>query len=536
MPFDFKQYRKVHHTPHHSIFRHKDGHEIKVLHDKLDPKVKAEVMKLPKRNAAPMEAYADGGKVAAAPQPKPQQPQGPQINPQDAANIKNAFTHGYADGGEIEGPAMGAGMGIGMSPEAPAQPDQSYLEIGLQNRSPLSQDAVSESQHTLEQRAVASEAAAVPQNVQLGLQSGIGQPQGDIYGTGAYDAAYSQGVNEQKAGLRNEAKAVGDQGKAEAQLIQGAQEKQATLQQHTEQQFAELEQERQGLYKDLADGHIDPNHYMGSMDTSSKVTTAIGLILGGMGGGLTGQENPVLSFLNKQIDRDIQAQQANLNKKESLLNANMKHFGNLKDATEMTRVMMMDGVKLGLQKAAAAAQDLNAKARALQAIGKIDQDSAAVMSQLASRKALVSSGGAADPSVAIRMLVDPHSQGEAYKELKAAQGMGDQKKNLLNAFDQLQEMGTVGRTLSPHKAEALREPLLAQLVKDSEGRITPQDTEMIRTLFPKFGDSAETSQLKRHQLDKFVSEKMHFPILNAYGLAPKGKVAPAPNLNAPRKK
>jgi hypothetical protein len=125
-----------------------------------------------------------------------------------------------------------------------------------------------------------------------------------------------------------------------------------------------LEQERQRLMRDLADGHIDPNHFMGSMDTSSKVTTAIGLILGGMGGGLTGQGNPVQAFLDKQIDRDIQAQQANLNKKESLLSANLKQFGNLRDATEMTRVMMMDGVKLGLQKAAAQAQDPIAKARA----------------------------------------------------------------------------------------------------------------------------------------------------------------------------
>jgi len=46
--------------------------------------------------------------------------------------------------------------------------------------------------------------------------------------------------------------------------------------------------------------------------------------------------------LNRQIDRDIDAQKATLGRKESLLSANMRQFGNLHDATQMTKVMQTD--------------------------------------------------------------------------------------------------------------------------------------------------------------------------------------------------
>jgi hypothetical protein len=58
------------------------------------------------------------------------------------------------------------------------------------------------------------------------------------------------------------------------------------------------------------------------------------------------------------------------------------------------------------------------------------------------------------------------------------------------------------------------------LVKDSEGRITPTDVQMLRGLFPAPGDTDDTPQIKRNQMQQFINEKMHFPLLDSMGINP----------------
>lgn len=54
---------------------------------------------------------------------------------------------------------------------------------------------------------------------------------------------------------------------------------------------------------------IKPNDYIDSLGISGKIMTGIGMVLSGFGSGLTGQPNMAYDYLNKQIDRNIQAQQ-----------------------------------------------------------------------------------------------------------------------------------------------------------------------------------------------------------------------------------
>lgn len=53
---------------------------------------------------------------------------------------------------------------------------------------------------------------------------------------------------------------------------------------------------------------IRENAYLENMSAGRKMGTALGLILSGAGSGLSGQPNMAYDFLNKQIDRNIQAQ------------------------------------------------------------------------------------------------------------------------------------------------------------------------------------------------------------------------------------
>lgn len=92
--------------------------------------------------------------------------------------------------------------------------------------------------------------------------------------------------------------------------------------------------------QDVANQHLDYNRYLGNMSTGSKIATGIGLMLSGMGAGLTGQPNLAYNMLQKNIDRDIEQQKDQLGQKKTLLEANLQKFHNINIAMDVTRSQM----------------------------------------------------------------------------------------------------------------------------------------------------------------------------------------------------
>lgn len=379
-----------------------------------------------------------------------------------------------------------------------------------------------------EQPAVGPSASANVQ--QPSVQPPKGQPSAqnqDPFGTNATMESFQQGLGEAKAGIGAEARAIGQQGAAEALALHDSVQKQQAAQHDYQSNYNRLEEERQNFQQDLKDQHIDPNHYMNSLGTVGKVRTAIGLILGGMGAGVTHQENTALKFLQSQIDRDIHAQAAEMGKKENLLKANMQQFGNLHDAMSMTRMMQNDIVSMQLKEAAAKSMDPLARARALQAAGKLDMDTSSMQGQMAMRRTLLdgANAGHVDPAKIVNLLIPEHQRGEANKELTAAQNMVAGRDNVVSAFDQLAKINTVGnRVLNPiqskRQIDGILGPIVAQLSKETAGRFTEQDAGMLNGLFPRPGNSDETNRINRARAVQLIQEKMHFPILQTYGISP----------------
>lgn len=215
----------------------------------------------------------------------------------------------------------------------------------------------------------------------------------DQYGINAMGDMYNQGVQEKQAGINAEATAIGNEGNAQAEALRRNIEVQHEAQQQFQNHYQALDNERKNFIDDINNNQIDPNHYMNSLGVGGRISSAIGLILGGMGGGIMHQANPALQVINQQIDRDIKAQEANLGAKQSLLHNNLQQFGNMRDATDMTRVMQMDIVSNQLKQAAATAQSPLAKAAALKASGELDMQAAPMAAQLAMRKATVNMMG-----------------------------------------------------------------------------------------------------------------------------------------------
>jgi hypothetical protein len=498
--------------------------------------------------AAPIQVDAVNGYDDATP-PTPEAPQAPQVAPQqaDMRRLYNQAVMVPTGKGQMAQP----GKAFGPNGEAPQNFDSAAwnqakgaYETEQAQRGQQQKEAAQQGAMDAKARQEAGLPPATPtQAANDALPPAQGQPSqptsaqptgqqgaGDPFGTQATMNAFQTGLGEAKAGLAGEARALGAQGAAEAatleQDVQKRQDAQANYQDH----FDKLDQERQNFQQDLINQHIDPGHYLASIGTVGKISTGIGLILGGMGGGLTHQENPALKFLQSQIDRDISAQQMELGKKENLLSANMRQFGNLKDATDMTRIMQNDIVAMQLKHAAAKAMDPLAKSRAMQAAGKIDMDSAQAQGQMAMRKTLLSgvNSGHVDPAKVVNLMLPPDQRAEGNKELKEAQTMVANRDAALAGFDKVAKLNTVGNRMmnpiqSAQQIKAITEPLIAELSKSTAGRFTEQDADMLRNLFSKMSSNTETNRVQRMALNNLLGKHIksnNFPTLSTYGIDP----------------
>lgn len=463
MKVDIKHFKRLHADKEKTVLQHPDGHQIVIAHEHLTPKMRGQVAALPEA-----EHMKSGGSVLAQ------------------------------DSGEFA-PAV----------EEPQQAEEPVL----QGASPsLSMGAVD----------------SAPTNGQgLAPQPQTPPQQSDPWGTQGLLNETEQGIDLQKKGLQQTAMGQSQQGQEEAKALDQGLKQQQAIMDHFNQANQQIESERQGFMNDLKNEHIDPNQYLSNMSGGQKIGTAIGLILGGIGGGLTGQENPAMKFLQSQIDRNIEGQKSNLGIKNKLLEANRQHFQDEKSATDMTRVMMNDMLSHKIQLAAAKSTDPIVQGRAQQALGVLEAQNAPLLAQIKARKAVLGGmqQGSIDPAMGVRFLVPEHQQAAAYNEVKAAQGMMKGKEGLLSGFNIVKKENTLGnRALhfidSGNRIDAAWEPNLAQLIKDSEGRITPQDTPMINSMKPSMGESDSVRRFKQQRLESFINQKMNFPILDSYGINP----------------
>lgn len=357
----------------------------------------------------------------------------------------------------------------------------------------------------------------------------------DPYGYNDYLNSMKGALGSQMAGTRAEAAAQGALGKEQAQVesqnLQKLQQDQNTYQQN----YNDLEVERKKFQSDLENGHIDPRRLIGNMSTGEKVMNVIGLILGGIGGGAAHMENPALKFLNSQIDHDIESQKADLGKRENLLSMNMKQFGNLNQAADMTKVMQMTAVESQLKKALAEAQDPLSKARAQQAIGQLQQQMAPIMQQITMKRSFTSgmANSDANPQQKLAGLIrsgvipEAHQQ-SALKEYKEAANDDAFRQRALKAYDDIAKINTLkNRGLSPIQSkkqiEAIKGSIIPMLSKDTSGKYTESDAKALENIFNTFGGDEKTMAKQRQQVNGLFMDKANYPTLDTYGVNPFGK-------------
>lgn len=357
---DMSQFKKVSEDEHNAVLRHPKGHSIKIAKEALSKKMKEQLSGLPLHKE-------EGGEISSAEESWQKAPQQAPQAPPPVVVINNGQQQ------PAPAPAM-ADMPPSIAPsQAPQQPDYFAQQATTATTTPTDRGPAATPKPTTQAK---------------------GDPSTALFDN--YSRGLVGGINEQIKGAEKEAVAEGELGKSKASInaLQAA-TSQDMLQKATDE-YTAREKEIGSLREDIKNGHISPTQYLDNMSTAGKIKTAIGLLIGGIGQSYNGRENPVAKFLDQQIDRNIDAQKADLGKKNNLLGALLAQEKNLFGATEMFRAVQLDQYAVQLEEQTNRFADPIVKAKAQQKVGDLLKQKAEAMKNAATSRLMMGDGGGAN--------------------------------------------------------------------------------------------------------------------------------------------
>lgn len=107
-----------------------------------------------------------------------------------------------------------------------------------------------------------------------------------------------------------------------------------------------LQKQSDALYEDVLNQKVDPSHFWASKSTGDKIGSTIAIALSGIGNALSASagisaSNGALSLIERNIDRDIDAQKENINSKNNLYRLNLQRLGDSRAAESATQAQML---------------------------------------------------------------------------------------------------------------------------------------------------------------------------------------------------
>lgn len=344
MNLDMKKFKKVSSDKKSTLLRHDDGHELKIAHSGVSPKMMKQLHALPMAEGGMVDPYEKHSEEKEKPSSAQQV--------QDSFNQSTGFgsltpkpkekkpAKQYAEGGEVEQsqdqqPDNKSPVHITINAGQPQQPNTAQLG------SP-EQPYVAQDQDRSGQISEGQQGGLLQQ-----LRGGAGSPLSTIQPQPEQQQQPQQPMQSPEELMKMKAEADqlnalqgnalnSSQGKDLAQAYQNHINTQSTLQDSYNVKKAALDQEHANLINDIKAAHIDPDQYW---DTHSKGKAILGLLLGGVGAGLTRGPNVAAELLQHQQDAFVDAQKANLGKSNSLLAAIQHQYKNNQDSTDFLRIM-----------------------------------------------------------------------------------------------------------------------------------------------------------------------------------------------------
>lgn len=297
-----------------------------------------------------------------------------------------------------------------------------------------------------------------------------------------------------------------------------------------------IQQEHNNLSQAIADQKIDPRHFWNSKDTGGKIGSIIGIMLSGIGAGLQhSTQNMALELINKNIDRDIDAQKTELGKKQNLLSENVRKQGDLMRGEAITRMQLEASVEGQMKAIAAKTNNPILAAQAEQAIADrrlkmlpLQQALATSTAQMAQKQkmnALLQGKDLShvDPAQLVEQVVPEHNRKKVYEEIEMAQNTKKMGGSILNAFEQAAKENTILKTgagllRTPGSVLALHQAMQPTF-KDLEGTVRQAAMDnTFKNITPAPGDSEHKIEQKRQALTEYLQSKMSAPTAKGSGL------------------
>jgi len=467
MKLDLSKVKKVSGDKESSTFQHPDGHSFKIAHKGVSALQRKQIEKMP------IAKMAEGGE----PTPMPQA--GPSIPEQEKDNSKPQYPYGAPEGSE-------------------------------DNQQPKSQDQAMLDRPNVEQEQQPVQASQQPQSMAQNAYDSS-QLTNSAYNLGL------QGIGEQGANSANLSQ-------KNAEVIQKDLADREQFNKTSQAALDALTQQRQHLMSDYAADHINPSHYLENMGAGQKIATGIGLLLGGFSTPFTGQGNPAMDMLQKQIDRDINAQISRKDQQKTLIGANEAALHDHIMAVNQTRVNMNDIMAHKIELEAAKIGTPQAIATAKIASSKFALDNAGLIQSNAMRAAALNgASNGMDPSKLVPILVPKEHQAKAFGEIEAAEDTKRMAGSIMKSFDEAAKDNTVMKTgggflRTPPSVYSLHQAMQPTF-KDLEGTVRQAAMDnTFKNITPMPGDVDSTISTKRKALEDYLKSKLSAPTARGYGI------------------
>jgi hypothetical protein len=309
----------------------------------------------------------------------------------------------------------------------------------------------------------------------------------------------------------------------------------------TNAELMQLKGETDALTRDISEQKIDPHRMWNNASTGNKILAGIGILLSGMGAGISGQQNMALAVIDKAIDRDIDAQKSEFGKKRTLLEANYRRYGDIRTASQATKAHLYSVAQAQIAANAARMGGPVARARADQAMAQLEIQKTQAMQGVAAQKGLMTlqqaaiGGEAMSPALAEKMYqgrwvqmpdgsARPTYDKKGANDVRAGQAAASELSGLLDRMDRFADekagvTGTWSGSDNNARAESLQsQAILAVKEMGKLGVLSKSDIEdIVAPMIPNPGSfrtgrtkamTQEMRSLMRDKLNAFYSSQI----------------------------
>lgn len=284
------------------------------------------------------------------------------------------------------------------------------------------------------------------------------------------------------------------------------------------------------LGKAYMENKLDPDRYWNNQSTASKIGAGISMVIGGLSSGLTGKDNPALTYFNRAIDQDIDAQKNEQGKKLNLWKMNKEAMGDEMRANLATQNQLYTGLQAKLAKASAGVQAPEAKFHIQQMQDQLEQQKIGNTQRLG----LLTQGqgpsgqglSSADP---LQIATDPNivpadRQKEVIDQIGKAQYVSKNAVQLRALYDQAEKEQSIasraGRLGFESPALKSLKLLAVPLLKDNDGRVNEAAVQSFNESLPGTFEKQSTTDTLRSGFNNFIKMHQEAPAAKAYGLDP----------------